>query len=181
MAVLAALKSSRKKTIPTTQPKICPTAGENVAAANCSPTKRNMSSLRCPRTAASAPLSVKCKVLPSTEGSESIAQPRSAVPTTTSIATGKIAFNDSRATLGCSIVEPGSSFITPVRFAIDSAPDKARITPTNCTHTAPRLLCGGSRKCVVKCGTLNATKTTTTTAVGSANATAKLPECFGPK
>ena len=56
---------------------------------------------------------------------ESIAHPRSAVPTTTSIATGKIALNDSRATLGRSIVDPGSSFITPVRFAIDSAPDKA--------------------------------------------------------
>src|SRR5207237_2030155 len=119
---------------------------------------------------------VACIVVLSTDGSESIDQPSSAVPRTTSIATGVIALTDSRATLGCSIVEPGSSFITPVRFAIDSAPDKARITPTNCTHTAPRLLCGGSRKCVVKCGTLNATKTTTTTAVGSASATAKLPE-----
>src|SRR5437588_11721144 len=166
IAVLAALKSSRQKTIPTPQPKICPTAGENVAAANCSPTKRNMSSLRCPRTAASVPLSVKCKVLPSTEGSESIAQPRSAVPTTTSIATGVIALNDSRATLGCSIVDPGSSFITPVRLAIDSAPDSARITPTNCTQTTPKLSCLGSRKRVVKCGALIAINTTTTTKVG---------------
>ena len=82
---------------------------------------------------------VRCNVFPSTEGSESIAQPRSAVPMTTSIATGVIALSDSRATLGCSIVDPGSSFITPVRFAIDSAPDNARITPTNCTHTVPRL------------------------------------------
>jgi hypothetical protein len=55
------------------------------------------------------------------------------------MATGKIAFNDSRATLGCSIVDPGSSFITPVRFAIDSAPDSARITPTNCTQTMVKL------------------------------------------
>src|SRR5262249_55238767 len=181
MAVLAALKSSRKKTIPTIQPNSCPTPAENVAVANCSPMKHNMSPLSCQRTSAISSRSVRCNVLRSTEGSESIAQPRNAVPTTTSIATGKIALSDSRATLGCSIVEPGSSFITPVRFAIDSAPDNARITPTNCTHTAPTLLCGGSRKCVVKCGTLNATKTTTTTAVGTASATAKLPECFGPK
>ena len=75
MAVLAALKSSRKKTIPTIQPKIWPTAGENVAVANCSPMKRNMSSLRCPSTAAMSPRFVRCSVLPSTEGSESIAQP----------------------------------------------------------------------------------------------------------
>src|SRR5205823_13192855 len=88
---------------------------------------------------------------------------------------------DSRATLGRSIVDPGSSFITPVRFAIDSAPDNARITPTNCTHTAPRLLWRGSRKCVVKCGALMAMSTITITAVGNASATAKLPECFGPK
>src|SRR5438876_12429181 len=141
----------------------------------------NTSSQRCPRTAAISPRSVECNVMQSTAGSESIAQPSNAVPKTTSIATGVIALTDSRATLGCSIVDPGSSFITPVRFAIDSAPDKARMTPTNCTHTAPRLLCGGWRKCVVKCGTLNAIKTTTITAVGSASATAKLPECFGPK
>ena len=55
------------------------------------------------------------------------------------MATGKIAFSDSRATLGRSIVDPGSSFITPVRFAMDSAPDNAKITPTNCTQTVVKL------------------------------------------
>src|SRR5207253_11403288 len=104
---------------------------------------------------------------------ESMAQPSSAVPSTTSIATGVIALTDSRATLGCSIVDPGSSFITPVRFAIDSAPDNARITPTNCAHTVARLGCRGSRQRVVKCGALTAIRTTTTRAVGNVSATAK--------
>ena len=65
------------------------------------------------------------------DGNDNIAQPSNAVPATTSIATGMIALSDSRATLGLSMVDPGSSFITPVTLAIDSAPESARITPTN--------------------------------------------------
>jgi hypothetical protein len=181
MAVLAALNSRRKNTTPTIQPNICPTAGEKVAAANCSPIKRNMSSLRCHRTEAISSRLVRCMVWRSTEGRESIAQPSSAVANTTSIATGVIALSDSRATLGCSMVDPGSSFMTPVRLAIDSAPDNARITPTNCTHTVPRLACRGSRKRVVRCGALSTMSAMTMSAVGNDSATARLPECFGPK
>ena len=79
-----------------------------------------------------------------------MAQPSNAVPQTTSIATGRIALIDSRRTLGLSGVDPGSSFITPVRFAIASTPESARITPTNCTQSVPRLACRGSRNFVVK-------------------------------
>src|SRR5207302_2798842 len=114
------------------------------------------------------------------DGKESIAQPSKAVPTTTSMATGVIALSDSRATLGFSGVEPGSSFITPVRFAIASTPESARMTPTNWTQSLLRLSCRGSRKRVVKYGRLTAISATTTSTVGTASATAKLPECFGP-
>ena len=181
MAVLAALRRRRKKTIPTIQPNKLPIAGENVAAANCSPVKRNMSSLRNWRTEATADGSVRCNVFPSTDGNDNIAHPSSAVPATTSIAIGTIALSDSRATLGLSMVEPGSSFMTPVMFAIDSAPERARITPTNWTQSVPRLSCRGWRKWVVKCGALIPIKSTTTINVGIASATARLPECFGPK
>ena len=181
MAVLAALRRRRKKTIPTTQPKKFPIAGENVAEANCSPVKRSMSSLRSCSTEAIEDGSDKCRVFPSTAGNDNIAQPSSAVPTTTSIATGMIALSDSRATLGRSMVEPGSSFITPVTLAIDSAPESARMTPTNWTQSVPRLSWRGWRKCVVRCGALMPIKITTTINVGTARATARLPECFGPK
>ena len=181
MAVLAALRSKRKKTIPTIQPKKLPIAGENVAVANCSPMKRSMSSLRSCSTEAIDDGSDKCRVFPSTDGNDNIAQPSNAVPTTTSIATGIIALIDSRATLGWSMVEPLSSFITPVTLAIDSAPESARMTPTNWTQSVPRLSWRGSRKRVVKCGALMPIKTITTRRVGSAKATARLPECFGPK
>jgi len=36
-------------------------------------------------------------------------------------------------------LDPGSSFITPVTLAIDSAPESARMTPTNWTQSVPRL------------------------------------------
>ena len=52
-----------------------------------------------------------------------------AVPSTTSTATGRIAFVAVRVTFGCSAVESGSSFITPVILAIASTPLSARITP----------------------------------------------------
>src|SRR4029077_9899486 len=90
-------------------------------------------------TEAIADESERWSVLPSTDGNDNIAQPSKAVPATTSIATGMIALTDSRATLGRSMVDPGSSFITPVTLAIDSAPESARITPTNWTQSAPRL------------------------------------------
>src|ERR1700736_4549865 len=125
--------------MPTTQPNKLPMAGENVAAANCSPMKRSMSSLRNCSTEEIDDGSDRCSVFPSTDGNDNIAQPSNAVPTTTSIATGITALTDSRATLGRSVVEPGSSFITPVTLAIDSAPDSARMTPTNWTQSVPRL------------------------------------------
>src|SRR5437879_12036990 len=121
MAVLAALRSKRKKTIPTIQPKKLPIAGENVAVANCSPMKRSMSSLRSCSTEAIDDGSDKCRVFPSTDGNDNITQTSNAVPTTTSIATGMIALIDSRATLGCYIVDQGPSVITPVTLAIHSA------------------------------------------------------------
>jgi len=55
------------------------------------------------------------------------------------------------------------------------------MTPTNWTQSIPKLSCRGSRKRVVKCGTLIAISAITTTTVGKASATARLPECFGPK
>ena len=70
-------------------------------------------------------------------------------PKTTSIATGVMALSDSRPTLGLAGVDPRSSFITPVRLAIASTPERARMTPTNWTHIVPRLSCRGSKKCVV--------------------------------
>ncbi len=56
-------------------------------------------------------------------GSESIAQPRSAVPKTTSTATGRIAFVAVRVTFGCSGVESGSSLhhARDVRDGFDAA------------------------------------------------------------
>ena len=78
-------------------------------------------------------------------GNESIAQPSNAVPTTTSMATGTIAFVAVRVTFGRSGVEPGSSFITPVMFAIASTPLSARITPVNAIQVLPRFCCGGSK------------------------------------
>src|SRR6267143_1202170 len=46
MAVLAALKSKSKNTMPTTQPKAWPNHGPSDAVPNCSPMKRSMSSCR---------------------------------------------------------------------------------------------------------------------------------------
>jgi hypothetical protein len=66
---------------------------------------------------------------------ESMAQPSSAVATTTSIATGQIALDASRPTRGSAMVAPLSNFITPVRLAIASTPLSARITLQNCTQT----------------------------------------------
>jgi len=86
--------------MPMIQPNTTPTPGENVAVANCSPIKRNMSSLRFSKTEAISARPTRWSVLLSTAGSESIAQPSKAVPKTTSIATGVIAFRDVRATRG---------------------------------------------------------------------------------
>jgi len=69
-------------------------------------------------------------------GSESMAQPSSAVPRTTSMATGMIAFAAVRPTFGSSILDPRSNFKTPVRFATASTPLKARMTLTNATQLA---------------------------------------------
>ena len=100
IAVFAALARRKKKTMPTIQPKSTPNHGATVAAPNCSPIKRSMSSFRAsiasPIWAPVARWSVCGRML----GNESIAQPRSAVPPTTSIATGRIAFSDVRDTFG---------------------------------------------------------------------------------
>ena len=66
-------------------------------------------------------------------------------PMTTSIATGTIAFVAVRVTFGCSGVESGSVFITPVMFAIASTPLSARMTPTNATQVLPRFSWRGSK------------------------------------
>ena len=139
-----------------------------------------MSSCRFSNTAAISLLLERPSVLSITLGSESIAQPSSAVPRTTSIATGQIALAASRPTFGSAMVDPSSSFMTPVRLAIASTPLSARITLTNCTQRTLRLSCRGSRKRVVRCGALMAINATTTITVGRASATARLPECFGP-
>src|SRR5258708_39432573 len=52
--------------------------------------------------------------------------------------------------------------MTPVKLAIASTPLKARITPTNCTHTVSRSVCGGSRWVRVRCFALKAIVVTTT-------------------
>ena len=78
-----------------------------------------------------------------TPASESMAQPSRAVPRTTSIATGRIALSEVRATLGWSSVEPRSSFITPVRLAIASTP-RERENDANELHPERRENVGGA-------------------------------------
>ena len=48
------------------------------------------------------------------------------------------------------LVEEGSSFITPVRLAIDSTPLNARIIPVKATHLPGKLFVEGSRWASVK-------------------------------
>ena len=117
--------------MPTIQPKTIPNPGPKEAAPNCSPMNRSMSSFRCAITEVISSWCIGPMLFCNTAGRESMAQPSKAVPQTTSIATGVIALSDSLRTLGFSGVEPRSSFITPVRFAIASTPERARITPTN--------------------------------------------------
>src|SRR5437868_1376676 len=88
-------------------------------------------------------------------GIESIAQPSNAVPTTTSTATGEIAFTAVFPTLGLSAVESLSSFNTPVRFAIASTPLNARITLTNAIQLDLENRCLEWFRCAnVRCGRL---------------------------
>ena len=110
-----------------------------------------------------------------------MAQPSSAVPTTTSIATGTIAFVAVRVTFGFSGVESESGFITPVMLATASTPLSARITPTNATQKCPRSSCRGSRCAVVRCGALKPIMMNTTRTAGMASQSETLPLCFGPK
>ena len=110
-----------------------------------------------------------------------MAQPRSAVPTTTSTATGRIAFVAVRVTFGCSGVESGSVFITPVMFAMASTPLRARITPTKATQVFPRFSWRGSRYRRLRWGALNTTITPTMSTAGAASQMETLPLCFGPK
>ncbi len=74
-----------------------------------------------------------------------MAQPSSAVPNTTSTATGQIAFFEVIATLGAFAVALGSSVITPVRLAMASTPLNARMTPTKATQFLLKLAWDGSR------------------------------------
>src|SRR5439155_1064626 len=102
-------------------------------------------------------------------GSESIAQPSRAVPNTTSIATGTIAFVAVRVTFGRSGDESGSSFITPVMFATASTPLSARMTPTNWIQVTAKLECAGSNSSTFRCSPLNTTIKTTTSTAGTAS------------
>ena len=97
-----------------------------------------------------------------------MAQPSSTVPTTTSIATGMIALAAVRVTFGCADVEPGSSFMTPVRLATASTPLSARITPTNCVHAIAKFSCAGSRLAVLKYRPLKAMIAITVNTAGTA-------------
>ena len=97
------------------------------------------------------------------------------------MATGTIAFVAVRVTFGCSGVESGSAFITPVMFATASTPLSARITPTNAIQVFPRFSWRGSRCSRFKCGALRTTIIPTTKTAGIASQIETLPLCFGPK
>ena len=73
--------------------------------------------------------------------------------------------------------------MTPVRFAIDSAPDSARITPTNCTQTRAQAVDAAARENGwLDAGALNGDQEATTiNAVGNASATAKTAGMFWPE
>src|SRR5207253_9142787 len=114
-------------------------------------------------------------------GSDNIAQPSSAVPATTSIATGTIAFVAVRVTFGAFGVASGSNFITPVILAIASTPLRARITPTNATHVFPKSSWRGSRWATFKWGMLKAMIAKTTRMAGTASQIETLQLCLGPK
>src|SRR5439155_7401194 len=69
-----------------------------------------------------------------------------AVKTQTSIITITIAGVDVLTTHGFSSVVPGSSFITPVAFAIASTPDNASTIPTKANQFFPNVPCNGWRR-----------------------------------
>ena len=59
-----------------------------------------------------------------------MARPRSAVKRQTSSMTQRMAGVEVLETFGCSSVEPGLSFMTPVELAMASTPERARTMPT---------------------------------------------------
>ena len=115
-------------------------------------------------------------------GNESMAQPSSAVPRTTSMATGTIAFVAVRVTFGWSGVESGSAFITPVMLAMASTPLSARMTPTKETHVSPQIVVlrtrDGADRDEVRS---RARSVATMSTAGIASQMETLPLCFGPK
>src|ERR1700739_871643 len=101
----------------------------------------------------------------------------------TSSTTEKIAGVEVFLTEGRSSELPGSSFITPVAFAIASTPDTARTMPTK-----PLQLCqnppeSGFTLCQAspKCGKEKSARATTVIIVGTETATTNPPVRFGPK
>src|SRR5258708_34951361 len=106
---------------------------------------------------------------------DNIAQPISAVPSTTSNATIQMALRAVCATVGFSMEESGSRVMTPVRLAIASTPLRARITPTNEVQFRANDLCEGSRWANVRCGRLIIIMAITITNVGMARVNAMLP------
>ncbi len=114
-----------------------------------------------------------------------MARPSSAVKPHTSIATTMIAFVEVFETFGLSSVLPGSSFITPVAFAMASTPESASTTPTNDFQFFQKPPVSG---CVIarvtaspRCGMQNSASSTTTMAVGTETRNARPPVCLGPK
>ena len=94
IAVFAALARRKKKTMPTIQPKSTPNHGRDGRCAEL--LAHEAQHVLVPRLHRASHLGSGREVerLRRMLGNESIAQPRSAVPPTTSIATGRIAFSD---------------------------------------------------------------------------------------
>ena len=103
------------------------------------------------------------------------------MPSTTSIATGTIALVAVRVTFGCSGVESGSIFITPVIFATASTPLSARITPTNATQRCRGFRAAARGAAMFRWARSSAMITSTTRTAGIASQSETLPLCFGPK
>ncbi len=134
IAVFTALSSSRAKTTPTMKPKMCPKPGPKFIVPYCSARKRSMSSLR----------SIICGA--SSFGSESMAQPSSAVPMLTSMATGRIALKALRPTWGWPMTDPGRA--SSSRSGWRSP--RHRSAPGSRLQTKPR--CGGNCHGAAPCG-----------------------------
>ena len=142
-AVFTALSSSNPTMSAVTKPKTVPKAGPKVIPPYCSARTVNMSSQRSSSSCFTSGAGDTTGL--ASGANDTIAQPNSAVPTTTSSATIRMALRAVLPTMGLSRDAPGSSFMTPVRFAMASTPLSARITPTNDDQFLAKLLWDGSR------------------------------------